>query len=119
MVTFDTQDARTIANWWAERLGGEVITDMDGWFSMVTAPGLPVMLGFQKIDDPTPGKNRLHLDLSRSADTDRDAVIAEWVNAGATHLGRRGEEGFEWDTLADPDGNQFCIADPEPEDEAA
>ena len=113
MVTFDTENAREIAAWWAARLGGEITADMDGWYCIVSAPGVPVNLGFQKIDDPTPGKNRIHLDLTRPADSDRDALIAEWVAAGATHLGRRGEEGFAWDTLADPDGNQFCIADPD------
>jgi hypothetical protein len=38
--------------------------------------------------------------------------VAEWVEAGAAHLGRRGEEGFSWDTFADPHGNEFCIGDP-------
>lgn len=110
MVTFDTTNARDLAAWWAGRLGGEIVMDSDGWFCIVSAPGIPVNLGFQKIEDPTPGKNRLHLDLMREGDSDREAVIAEWVAAGATHLGLRGEEGFEWDTFTDPDGNQFCIA---------
>jgi hypothetical protein len=113
MVTFDTVDARRLAAWWAERLGGQIVMDMEGWFCMVSAADVPVSLGFQKIDDPTPGKNRIHLDLMRSADEDREALIEKWVAAGATHLGQRGEEGFRWDTFADPDGNQFCIAEPE------
>jgi hypothetical protein len=25
-------------------------------------------------------------------------------------VGRRGDESFSWVTLADPDGNQFCVA---------
>lgn len=112
MVTVDTEDPRKLAGWWAERLNGEIVMDSDGWFCVVRAPGVPVALGFQKIDDPTPGKNRQHLDLTREPGEDREAVIAEWTAAGAGHLGQRGEDGFFWDTFADPDGNQFCISDP-------
>lgn len=112
MVTVDTLDPRPLAAWWAERLGGEIVMDMEGWFCVVRAPGSPAALGFQKIDDPTPGKNRMHLDLVRTPEEDREQVIADWVSAGATHLGLRGEEGFHWDTFEDPHGNQFCISDP-------
>lgn len=112
MVTIDTADPRTLAGWWAERLGGEIVHDADGWFCMVSAPNAPVALGFQKVEDPTPGKNRLHLDLDRSPDVDRDVMVAEWIAAGATHLGHRGEADFFWDTFADPAGNEFCIGDP-------
>lgn len=112
MVTIDTPDPRALAAWWAERLSGEIVFDSDGWFCIVRAPGAPVALGFQRVEDSTPGKNRLHLDFDRSADVERDAMVQEWVNAGATHLGARGEADFAWDTFADPAGNEFCIGDP-------
>ena len=112
MVTVDTEDPRRLAAWWAERLDGEIILDSDGWFSIVKAAGASVSLGFQKLETPTPGKNRMHLDLVRDEEDDRESMIAEWVSAGATHLGQRGEAGFSWDTFADPDGNEFCISDP-------
>ena len=69
-------------------------------FCIVKVPDASVVLGFQKLDEVTPGKNRMHLDLNRSADVDREEMVAEWVAAGATHLGLRGEEGFHWDTFA-------------------
>jgi predicted enzyme related to lactoylglutathione lyase len=61
----------------------------------------------QKVDDATPGKNRLHLDLSA---TDLDAEVDRLVEAGATLVGHRGDESFRWVTLADPHGNEFCVA---------
>lgn len=112
MVTMDTPDARALAAWWAARLHGDIVQDMDGWFCIVSVQGMPVDLGFQKVADATPGKNRLHLDLDRDGSDDRDAVIAEWTAAGAVHLGTRTEEGISWDTFADPDGNEFCIGNP-------
>ena len=112
MITIDSSDARRLAAWWAERLGGEIVADYDGYFCMVQAPGLPIPLGVQLVEAPTPGKNRIHLDLSRSADEERDALVAAWVAAGAAHLGERGDSDFRWDTFADPDGNEFCISQP-------
>ena len=32
------------------------------------------------------------------------------LGAGASLVGHRGDESFRWVTLADPDGNQFCVA---------
>ncbi|WP_198142009.1 VOC family protein [Leucobacter komagatae] len=112
MITIDTADPRALAAWWAERLGGEIAQDIDGWFCVVRAPEAPVALGFQKVAEPTPGKNRAHLDFDRTPDVDREAMVAEWVAAGAIHLGQRGDSDFTWDTFADPAGNEFCIGDP-------
>ncbi len=108
MVTFDTTDADSLATWWAEQTGGEVVERNDGWFVMVAGGTLPVHLAFQKVDDPTPGKNRIHLDLTAD---DLDAEVDRLLGAGATLVARRGDESFRWVTLADPQGNQFCVAE--------
>ena len=62
-------------------------------------------LAFQKVDDPTPGKNKVHLDIH--TDDDLDAEVARWTAAGATDLGTRNAGDFSWVTLADPDGNRM------------
>ncbi|SKF62622.1 glyoxalase [Mycobacteroides abscessus subsp. abscessus] len=59
------------------------------------------------MEDPTPGKNRVHFDLNTD---DLDAETDRLVAAGATLVERRGDESFRWHTLADPQGNQFCVA---------
>ncbi len=65
-------------------------------------------LGFQKVPDPTPGKNRVHLDFTAS---DVDAEVARLVAAGATETGRHSfGPDFRWVVLADPAGNAFCVA---------
>ncbi|WP_184840578.1 VOC family protein [Allocatelliglobosispora scoriae] len=66
--------------------------------------------------DPTTGPsmperrhNRMHLDL-RLGDADRDEVVATLIARGATKLwdGRQGPH--TWVTMADPEGNEFCVA---------
>ncbi|WP_454085179.1 VOC family protein [Georgenia sp. Marseille-Q6866] len=107
MVTFDTTDADSLATWWAEQTGGEVVERNDGWYVMVAGGTLPLLLAFQKVEDPTPGKNRIHLDLTAA---DLDGEVDRLLGAGATLVARRGDESFRWVTLADPQGNQFCVA---------
>ena len=107
MITMDTTDAEALAGWWAEQTGASIGETYDGWFVMVSGGGLPATLAFQKIDDPTPGKNRVHLDLTTD---DLDAEVERLLGAGASMVGRRGDENFRWVTLADPDGNHFCVA---------
>ena len=110
MITFDTPDPRRLARWWADRLGAEMVLDADGFFCILAVPGWSTNLGFQFVESPTAGKNRVHLDLGWDEGQEREQGVAAWVDAGAEHLGQRGEADFHWDTFADPDGNQFCIS---------
>lgn len=107
MVTVDCTDPEQLATWWADAVTGEVTVAAPGEFVMVTSPqGL--RLGFQKVPDPTPGKNRVHLDL-HSRDRERDA--ARLIAIGATEVGRHAAGAdFGWVVLADPEGNVFCVA---------
>ncbi|GAA4848135.1 VOC family protein [Luteimicrobium xylanilyticum] len=109
MITVDTGDARALASWWARQTGGTFVDEADGWWCEVRpgqgAPG--VILGFQKVEDPTPGKNRLHLDLGTA---DRLAEVERLVGEGATVVGENAVGDFTWTTLADPDGNLFDVA---------
>ena len=105
MVTFDSTDPGTAAAWWAAQFDGETQELMPGQFVVVVRPEGP-RLGFQKVPDPTPGKNRLHLDFVAD---DREAEVTRLVAAGASEAGRHSVGGFGWVVLADPEGNAFCV----------
>lgn len=107
MITVDTLDALTLGRWWADAAGGTVLEENDGWFVVVGLGDGQPHLGFQKVDDPTPGKNRLHLDL---VTPDLDATVERLVAAGASFVGEHTMGDFRWVTLADPDGNQLCLS---------
>ena len=104
-ITVDTTDPVPLAGWWAEQLGGDLADPFDGNFLLLS--GGPVQMAFQKVDEPTPGKNRLHVDLKAD---DLDAEVDRLLAAGAGLVERRGVESFLWVTLTDPDGNEFCVA---------
>lgn len=108
-VTVNTTDALALGTWWAQRTGGEVVQDNEGWFVVVQLPWPGPGLAFQKVEDPTPGRNRLHLDL---VSDDLDAEVSALVAAGAATVAERSMGDFRWVTLADPDGNEFCVSGP-------
>ena len=110
MITVDTTDAMPLARWWADQLGGTIEQENDGWYVIVGLPELAQKISFQQVDDPSPGKNRLHLDLSSP---DLDAETDRLVSVGASLVDRHEMPGgFRWNVLSDPDGNQFCVSGP-------
>jgi predicted enzyme related to lactoylglutathione lyase len=106
MVTFDCSDPAKLADWWAQQFGGTTHELIPGEFIAVIRSEGP-RLGFQKVPDPTPGKNRVHLDFSAA---DVDAEASRLTAAGATEVGRhKFGDNFRWVVLADPEGNVFCV----------
>jgi hypothetical protein len=53
-------------------------------------------------------KNKVHLDLHVGAER-RGAVVAGLVEAGGSVLWEANERGSSWVTMADPEGNEFCV----------
>ncbi len=107
MITIDCADPRRLADWWAEAVCGAVVEMPGTDFVMVAREGWPA-LGFQRVEDPTPGKNRLHVDLMAD---DLVTEVQRLVGMGATETGRHSVDiGLRWVVLADPDGNAFCVA---------
>lgn len=111
MVTVDCTDPQRLAAWWAEAIEGSVVNLPGGDFVLVARENWPA-LGFQRVEHPTPGKNRVHLDLMAS---DLDSEVRRLTDLGATETARHVlGPGFRWVVLADPDGNAFCVAAPRP-----
>jgi hypothetical protein len=121
-VSFDSPHPASIARFWAavldgydvapyddaelERLRGLGIEDVsdDPTVLVVAADGRPPQLTFQLVPEAKVVKNRVHLDLTTA---DRAAEIARLTSLGARVLA----EYDHWTTLADPDGNEFCVTD--------
>lgn len=108
MITIDTTDARRLAEFWAAALETKVEQDYDGeYIVLAPSPEGSVRLALQRVPDPVQGKNRIHFD---SHVEDRAAEVVRLVELGATEVAEHNMPGLSWTVLADPDGNQFCIA---------
>ena len=107
MITFDSTDPGPLARWWSEQVDGSIVEENDGWFYVVALGSSPYRLGFQKVADPTPGKNRVHLDMTSE---NLDDEVSRLVESGATEVEQYTVGNFRWVTLSDPDGNLFCVS---------
>jgi hypothetical protein len=137
-VTIDCADPHGLADWWAETLRWEVEPQDEGLIrSMIDqghaseadtvvhrgslvwregaairpsgtpGAGQPRML-FQLVGEAKTVKNRVHLDV-RTAGVDLPALRDELIERGATIVGGGRQGPHEWVTLADPEGNEFCV----------
>ena len=139
-VAFDCADAHALADWWAETLGWVVEEQDADFIRRMIAEGYATeadtathdgrlvwrdgaairhpdgpttgrrrRIIFQVVPEPKTVKNRVHLDVWVGAEN-VGQQIDQLVTRGATLL-RKGQQGpHEWVTLADPEGNEFCIS---------
>jgi len=72
------------------------------------------LLLFITVPDGKKVKNRVHLDL-RPVDRTREQEVERILALGASQLAdHRRPDGSGWITLADPEGNEFCILSKDP-----
>jgi Glyoxalase-like domain len=117
-VVVDCADPEPVASFWQAALGWRrTHVSADGGEIVLEPPegspedGVSPDLLFVRVPDPTPGKNRLHLDLRP---TDQAAEVARLEALGATRVDVGQGEGSSWMVMADVAGNEFCVLRPLP-----
>ena len=134
-VAIDCSSPHELADWWAEALGWQVEAQDEAFIrrmieeghatedqtvrhrgalvwksaTAINSPeaGRPRML-FQRVPEAKTVKNRLHLDV-RVGPERQEAEVARLLALGATELWRASQGPFAWVTMADPEGNEFCV----------
>lgn len=110
-IVVDCDDPRRLAAWWAELLGWRLTHAGDDESVLEPAEGSPQdgvspdML-FVKVPEGKAAKNRLHMDLRPD---DQAAEVARAESLGATRVDLGQPDDASWVTMADPEGNEFCI----------
>ena len=117
-TSVDARDAYEQSVFWSKVLG--FVEDPDDpnepghEMCLITSPDLSQLLLFITVPDGKQVKNRLHLDL-RPVDGTREQEVERVLALGATQVGDyRRPDGGGWITLADPEGNEFCILPKDP-----
>jgi len=116
-VTFDARDPRLLGRFWSRVTGYAVVDERDEFVSLRApdARGVRQIL-FLRVEDPTPGKNRVHVDLAaRQPQEEIERLLALGASLVDQRIdGRprwRDGNGIKWVVLRDPEGNEFCIGD--------
>ena len=65
---------------------------------------------FMLVEEPKTAKNRAHLDVRATPERELDATKDTLLARGATFLWEAAEGPYRWYTMADPEGNEFCIS---------
>jgi predicted enzyme related to lactoylglutathione lyase len=110
-IVIDTYDLPGLARFWTQALGWPVLSEREREIVIGPDVNAPVGICFMPVTDAKTVKNRVHVDLTTSAE-DRDQEIDRLIGLGARRVdvGQTGEE--SWTVLADPEGNEFCVVRP-------
>ncbi len=117
-LCLDARDHQALADWWCAAIGyvrrdeleDAVTPEADeprprDWPVPIVDPaGEGPLMWIVPVTEPKVVKNRMHFDV----------VGETWplLAAGATMV-RAQDDDIEWDVLADPEGNEFCVFAPE------
>ena len=111
-LVIDCSDLGRSADFWTEVLGyvpeGPAVGPYQG---LIPADGEGLEILLQRVPEQKRDKNRLHLDLRTP---DLESEVKRLLGLGAVvRTDEPAEEfGWHWQILADPDGNEFCVAQP-------
>jgi predicted enzyme related to lactoylglutathione lyase len=107
-VVLDVGDIERAANFWGALLGQEPGPPRaNGKFLTVGALTGTTWLVLQHVPEDKMVKNRVHLDLTVA---DVDAAVNCILTLGGKKVCEVREGGGHFVTMADPDGNEFCVA---------
>ncbi len=113
--TVDCHDAYALSEWWREVLSYEMDPDDPNEPGheecLIRDPATGHALLFIEVPDTELPAKRIHFDV-RPRERDQDDEVA-WLRTRGAGLvaDRRGlyGQGTGWVTLADPEGNEFCV----------
>jgi hypothetical protein len=110
-LVVDCVDPGVVAGFWEAALGWRRTYDTAD--QIVLEPpagsaedGVAPDLLFLRVPDPTPGKNRLHLDLRPE---DQESEVERLIALGARRASVGQPSDASWVVLTDPEGNELCV----------
>ena len=105
MIVIDCADPLALSDFWAKATGYAMQDGDERWAWIKGAKGT-VEIGFQQVPESKTVKNRVHIDL-HTDDEEREAKRIEALGARRLYVSDDPEDIFI--TLADPEGNEFCV----------
>jgi glyoxalase superfamily protein len=113
-LCFDANEPLRLARFWAEALRWEIGDESDDGVELLPTDGTALRIDFfLPVPEPKSQKNRVHLDLTTASIDDQRDTAARLIEIGARHVDVGQAPDDKHVVLADPEGNEFCIIEPE------
>lgn len=110
-ITQDCADPAALGPFWSAATGRPIDRQTDTVTAMRLADGAGPWLALKRSADPKTVKNRIHLEVAPYLGDDHAAEVDRLIALGARHIDI-GQGQTPWVTLADPQGNEFCVLTP-------
>ena len=105
-ITVDSNDVAAVAGFWSAALQRPVDSQSEEVAEIPGGGTGSIGWLFIKVPEGKAAKIRLHIDFGTA---DREAEVARLLALGARRIGDYDEWGAVWTTLADVEGNEFCV----------
>ena len=112
-LCFDANDPLRLAHFWAEVLHWEIDDETHEEIGLVPTDGTRFQIVFVPVPEQKAGKNRIHLDLTTTSLDDQQQTVERLVALGARHIDVGQSSDDEHVVLADPEGNELCLIEPD------
>jgi Glyoxalase-like domain len=112
-LCFDANDPVRLAHFWAEALRWEVAEETDDEIGLVPTDDTRFRILFLPVPDGKTGKNRIHLDLTTTSIEDQQETVGTLIELGARHIDVGQDPDDAHVVLADPEGNELCVIEPD------
>ena len=107
-IVIDCTDHDVLERFWTAALGWESRRLNEQYVAIIPPDRSQMAILLQKVPEPKVGKNRVHVDFAAE---DMAVEVERLTALGATWIAERqlfGPPG--WTVMADPEGNEFCVA---------
>jgi len=111
-LTFDANDPRALAEFWAGVLGWELVDDDEDCIELLPSDDTGFGIQFLSTAEPKIVANHMHLDLTSTSLEDQRQTVARALGLGARHLDIGQGSDASHVVLEDPEGNEFCVIEP-------
>jgi len=112
-LCLDANDPLRLARFWAHALHWEIDDETDDEVALVPTDGTRFGILFEAVPEEKTGKNRIHLDLTTTSLDDQMKTVEQLVELGAHHIDIGQGPDDDHVVLADPEGNEFCVIEPD------
>ena len=112
-LCIDASDPVELANFWAHALHWEMGDRTPDGIGLVPTDDTRFRIRFVPVAEKKAGKNSIHLDLTTTSLDDQTKTVEQLIELGAHHVdvGQGPDDAHV--VLADPEGNEFCVIEPE------